>query len=133
MGEHRLYDGFTAICGPGGIRADPKARTPVVETEASETQEPLEFEQMLASRLRSAGRFTEQRRIGTDLLRDEGEHRLRWHLGSVQHATGMAKEAKLNGETEPVSGTPPGANNCEVGGVEHVVPRHVGRVGRNRK
>jgi hypothetical protein len=133
MGEHRLDDGLAAIRGPGGIHADPKARTPFVETEAAEAQEPLEFEQMLAPRLRPAAVFAEQRRIGTDLPRDEGEHRRGRRLSWVQHAPGMAEDTKLDGETESVADTPPGADNGEIGGVEHVVPCHGGHVGRNRE
>jgi hypothetical protein len=63
---------------------------------------------------------------------DEGEHRLGWHLGRVQHATGIAEDAKLDGEAEPIAATPPGTDNGEIGGVEHVVARHRGRVGWDR-
>ena len=133
MAEHRLDDGLAAIRTPCGVGADPKARTPVVETEAPETQESLKFDQVLASRFCPTSVFAEQRRIYTDLLRDEGEHRLGRHLGRVQRATGIAEDAKLDGEAEPVAGPPPGADHGEVGGVEHIVARHRGRVGRDRE
>src|ERR1700748_668803 len=98
MAEHRRNDSLAAIRAPCGVGANPKARTPVVETEAPETQESLKFDQMLASRFRPAGVFAEQRRIDTDLLRDEGEHRLGRHLCGIERATGIAEDAKLDGE-----------------------------------
>jgi len=77
VGKHRLDDRFASIRGPCRVRTDAKTRTPIVEAEAAKTQEPMEFEQMLAARFRPAGVFPEQRRVDTDLLCDEGEHR-RW-------------------------------------------------------
>ncbi len=133
MAEHRRDDGLAAIRGPCGIRADPKARASVVETEASETQEFLEFEHMLAARLRPAGLFAEQRQLGTDLLRDEGEHRQGWaSVGSITRP-GCRRRQKLDGEAESVAGAPPGADNGQIGDVEHVMLSHGGCIGRDRE
>ena len=119
MGEHRLDDGFTAIRGPCRFRADPKTGSPVSETEAAETQQPLKFEHVLATGFRPAGVFAEQRRIDADLLRHKDEH---WHgrrLQRVQHAAWMPKSAKLNGEAQPIARATPGPYEGQIVDIEH--------------
>jgi hypothetical protein len=46
---------------------------------------------------------------------------------------GIAQDAELDGEPETVHAAPLGSDECQVSVVKHVLPRHLGRVGRDGK
>jgi hypothetical protein len=91
----------------------------------------LKFEQVLATGFGPAGVFAEQRRIDADLSRDEGQHWRGRRLQRVQHATRMAKRAKLNGKAQPVSRSTPGSHEGQIVGIEHIMAGHLGWIGRD--
>jgi hypothetical protein len=92
----------------------------------------LKFEQVLATGFCPAGVFAEQRRIDADLPRDEGQHRRGRRLRRmIQHATRMAKRAKLNGKAQPVSRSTPGSHEGQIVGIEHIMAGYLGWIGRD--
>ena len=133
IGEHRPDDGFAAIRGPGRVGAHTKAGAPVRQTEAPQSQIPLQLDGVFAAGLVSLRIVGEQRRIDRDLLRDEDDHWCRRRLRQVQHATRMAKRAKLNGEAQPIARTTPGTYESQIVGTEHIMAGHLGRIGRDRE
>jgi hypothetical protein len=131
MGEHRLDDGFAAIRGPCPVSAGSEAGAPIGETEASEGQLPLKFEQMLAAGFGPAGVFSEQRWIDADLSRDEGEHRRGRRFRRVQHPARMMKRTKLDGEAQPIARATPGSHERQIVGTENIMAGHLGWIGRD--
>jgi hypothetical protein len=56
---------------------------------------------------------------------------LGYRLAGAQAEAGVAQQAELHGEAEPVGGAAPGADEREVRLVQDVVPGHLGAVGRD--
>jgi hypothetical protein len=131
MIEHRPDDRFAAIRGPCRVRAGLKTGAPIGETEATEARMSLKLDQMLTAGFGPAGVFAKQRRIDTDLSRDECEHWRGRRLREFENAAGMTEHAKLNGVAQPVARPPPSPDEIQIVGVEHIVAGHFGRFGRN--
>ena len=93
----------------------------------------MQLDGVFAAGLVSLRIVGEQRRIDPDLLRDEGDHWCGRRLRRVQHATRMAKRAKLNGEAQPIARATPGPYESQIVGTEHIMAGHLGRVGRDRE
>jgi hypothetical protein len=49
----------------------------------------------------------------------------------IQHATRMAKRAKLNGKAQPVSRSTPGSHEGQIVGIKHIMTGHLGWIGRD--
>jgi hypothetical protein len=131
MREHRLHDRFAAVGRPGGIGADLQAGTPVGQAEAPQTQNSLQFQQVLPASLRPLGVFHENLWIDVQLVGDEGKHGHRRYLRRIQRPTRVPERAQLDREAKAVTRTALGANERQILGVENVARRHLGRVGRN--
>ena len=131
MGDHRPDDRLPAVGGPGCIRARPQAGAPIGEPEAAKLQIPLKLDRMFPARLVPERVVTELGRWQPELMRYEGYH-LQGRMLARPHAlAGMAQEAQLDGEPEPIDRAPLCPDEGQVVAAQHVVPRHLGGIGWN--
>jgi hypothetical protein len=112
MREHRLHNWFAAIGCPRGVGADLQAGAPVAQAKAAQTQNLLQFQQMLPASLGAMGVFPENFWLYLQLVGDEGEHGRGRRFRRIQRATGLSERAQLDREAKTVACAALGANEC---------------------
>jgi hypothetical protein len=103
--------------------------SPVALACLSAKEDGLQFRRMLAPGLVPVRVVGERRERHADLVRHERDHRLWWAVAGTETLAGVAQEAELHGKPETVHAASLGSDECEVIGAQHVVARHLGRVG----
>jgi len=129
--EHRAHAGLATIGRPGCVDPNPDAGAPIGKAEAAQPKDRLQFRRMLPPSLVSVRVVGKRRRRHADLVRHERDHRLGRPVAGAQALPRVAEEAELHGKPKAVHAAPLGPDERQVIGAQHLVARHLGRIGRD--
>jgi hypothetical protein len=124
--QHGAHDRLTAVGSPRRFGANPEAIPPGGEAEPPESEENLKFGRMFPAGLITGRVLSECARRQPKLLCDKADQRLRRVFAWPKTLTGVAQQAELDREAEPVRGTAFGPDEQQVVWGEDVMPRHLG-------